>query len=611
MKQLLRLFLLGTLILTLVACSGATSTPAAAMPEVAPVSETISVDFEEDDLAEGATDETVSYIKLEGETIAFEGSGATVSGSTLTITSAGVYSLSGTLDSGQIVVDAEDEAKVTLILNGASITASARAPIFVRNAEKLIITLADGTQNFVTDGSAALFEDVESEDLNAAIFSKDDLTINGAGSLTVNANYNNGITSNDDLKITGGVITVNAVNDGLKGKNFIAIKAGTITVNAGGDGLQSNNDEDPERGYVLIKGGTLNITAAKDGIQAVTKVMISGGTLNLVSGTGSGKSSNQAGWGLWGKSTTEDSNDSAKGLKAGLEVVITGGSINLDSSDDAIHSNNSLTISGGEILIASGDDGLHADSALTVNGGTVKITKSYEGIESAVITINDGTIHVTASDDGLNTAGGNDGSSVNERPGQNIFEGSGDYQLHINGGYLFVDALGDGLDSNGPITMTNGVVIVNGPTMNGNGPLDYSGSFNLTGGYLLAVGSSGMAQAPSETSSQVSILYNFESTQAAGTLVHLQSADGQEILTFAPTKDYQSVVLSSPELAQGVTYTASNGGTSTGTLNDGLYSDGIYTGGNEVGSFTTSGMVTSAGAALARSGPDGGGGPRP
>jgi hypothetical protein len=289
MKQLLRLFLLGTLILTLAACSGTTSTPAAATPEAAPVSETISVDFEGDDLAEDATDETVSYIKLEGETIAFEGSGATVSGSTLTITSAGVYSLSGTLNSGKIVVDAEDEDKVTLILNGASITSSARAPIFVRNAEKLIITLADGTQNFVTDGSAALFEDVESEDLNAAIFSK------------------------DDLKITGGVITVNAVNDGLKGKNFIAIKAGTITVNAGGDGLQSNNDEDAERGYVLIEGGTLNITAAKDGIQAVTKVMINGGTLNLVSGTGSGKSSDQAGWGLWGNPPQKTPTTAPKG----------------------------------------------------------------------------------------------------------------------------------------------------------------------------------------------------------------------------------------------------------------------------------------------------------
>ena len=620
MKQLLTLFLLGTLILTLAACSGATNTPISSTPESTPATQTISVEFE-NDLAETTSGETVSYIKLEGDSIQYDGSGATVSGSTITITSAGTYSLSGTLNSGQIIVDAADEDKVTLILNNASITSSARAPIFVRNAEKLVITLADGTQNSVTDSSPALFEDVESEDLNAAIFSKDDLTINGNGSLTVNANYNNGITSNDDLKITGGVITVNAVNDGLKGKNYIAVKAGTITVNAGGDGLQSNNDEDDERGYVLVEGGTLNITAAKDGIQAVTNVVISSGTLNLVTGTGSGNSSDKEGWGIWGSAGKTDTNNSAKGLKAGVDVLITGGSINIDSSDDAIHANNSLTINSGEILIASGDDGMHADSSLTINGGTVNITKSYEGIESAVITINDGNIRVTASDDGLNTAGGNDASAMGGRPGQNMFEGSSEYQLYINGGSLFVDALGDGLDSNGPITMTNGLVIVNGPTMNGNGPLDYSGSFNISGGYLLAVGSSGMAQAPSASSSQYSILYNFASPQPAGTLVHIQAADGKDILTFAPTKDYQSVTLSSSELTNSVTYIVSSGGTSSGTVVDGLYSGGTYSAGSQVDSFTTSGMVTYAGAASDGFGPrggvpgggggPGGGGPRP
>jgi hypothetical protein len=186
-----------------------------------------------------------------------------------------------------------------------------------------------------------------------------------------------------------------------------------------------------------------------------------------------------------------------------------------------------------------------------------------------------------------------------------MFAESGDSRLNINGGYLYVDAAGDGIDINGPIEMTAGTVIVNGPVENMNGALDYSGSFTLTGGYLLAVGSAGMAQAPSDSSSQYSFLYNFESIQAAGTLVHIQSADGRDILTFSPAKDYQSVVFSSPELANGATYIVHSGGSSSGANANGLYSGGVYTPGTQVASFTTSGMTTYVGAASGGFGPGG------
>ncbi|MDD3111980.1 MAG: carbohydrate-binding domain-containing protein, partial [Methanofollis liminatans] len=200
---------------------------------------TISVAYDRDDLDAGWSDSEVSSIALKGNAITMEGSGATVDGTIITITSAGTYSISGTLDDGQIIVDTDDKETVKLVLNGAAISCSTSAPISVINAEKTVITLAGGTENTVTDGSAYIFEDLESNDPNAAIFSKDDLTINGAGSLTVNARYNNGIQSKDELRITGGTITVTAVNDGIKGKDAVAIRDGIITIEAGGDGIQS------------------------------------------------------------------------------------------------------------------------------------------------------------------------------------------------------------------------------------------------------------------------------------------------------------------------------------------------------------------------------------
>ena len=615
MKKIITLLLQATLLIVLAACSTATaettvSDSAAQLSaeseavnvatdaNAVAASSSLSVKYDSEDLNPNTNTADVSYVKLEGDTISYEGENAGVDGNVLTITSAGVYDISGTLNDGQILVDSQYEGTVTLILNGANITSSNSAPIFVRNAEKIIITLADGTQNVVTDGASYVFDSVDLDEPNAAIFSKDDLTINGNGSLTVNANFNNGIASKDNLKITGGVITVNAVNDGIKGKNYIAVNNGTITVNAGADGLQSNNDEDADKGFVLIEGGTLNITSVMDGIQAETSLAINGGTVSIATGGGSAQS--------------YDSDVSAKGLKANVDITIAGGVVNIDSFDDAINSNVSVTINGGDTLISSGDDGIHANSAITFNGGSMNIIKSYEGIESTTITVNDGNIHVVTTDDGLNAAGGVDGSSTNGRPGQNGFEAVTNAYIYINGGYLYVNSGGDGIDSNGSIEMTAGTAIVSGPTNNGNGSLDYNGTFNMTGGYLLAVGSSGMVQTPSETSTIYSVKYGFESMQAAGTMVHIETESGEEILTFVASKEYQSVVLASPALANGSSYVVYTGGASTGTAVDGLYSGGTYSAGTQVANFTISSIVTSAGVSGGMmGGPGGGGGPRP
>ena len=279
-----------------------------------------------------------------------------------------------------------------------------------------------------------------------------------------------------------------------------------------------------------------------------------------------------------------------KGLKAGTALFVSGGTFDIDSTDDAVHSNGTLAITGGTLLLNTGDDGLHADASIEITGGAITIASSYEGIESASITINGGETRVTSTDDGINTvaddaataaAGGGPGQGG---PGGGFGEASGDSPLYINGGYLAVDARGDGIDANGPVVMTGGMVIVNGPTSDGNGALDFV-SFTISGGFLVAVGSAGMAQAPDDTAQAVAGL-SFRSTVAAGTMVHIQAADGTDMLTFTPTKDYATVVLSSPDLEAGATYTVYTGGSSTGTATDGLYSGGTYTPGTEAGTFT-------------------------
>jgi hypothetical protein len=292
--------------------------------------------------------------------------------------------------------------------------------------------------------------------------------------------------------------------------------------------------------------------------------------------------------------------ESAKGLKAGTDLTITDGVIQISSLDDALHSNGSLSIDGGEIVLASGDDGIHADASLTINGGDVNVSQSYESLESVLITINAGTIRLTASDDGINGSSGSNGAETGVLPawggGPGGFE-SGDSYVYLHGGVLAIDANGDGIDANGSIEMTGGTVIVNGPTNDGNGPLDYLGTFDIHGGYLVAVGSSGMAQAPSTTSSQHSVMYNFASPQAAGTMVHIETESGQEVVTFSPAKQYQSVLLSSPELENGSTLVVYSGGNSSGAASEGLYAGGAYSGGTQVDSLKISGVVTTGGLA--------------
>ena len=556
--------------------------------------------------------ETDTFIEL-GDNITVNGEGATVENNKVTITSAGTYSIKGTVTDGQIIINTGDDDNVDIILNGVNIACASSAPIYVQNAKNTVISLADNTENYIKDGENYVFSDESTDEPNAAIFSKSDLTFIGNGSLTVDGKYNNGITSKDDLQIQGGNITVNSKADGLRGKDSVIITNGNIIINSGEDGIKSNNDEDPEKGYVLIEGGKINITATQDGIQAETNAFIKDGDITINTGGGSANAVNKKGdmggpgMGKQAEASTttdteSDESVSSKAIKAGVNIVTEGGTFNIDACDDAMHSNNNLVINAGTFNISSGDDGMHADSTLTINGGSIDIIKSYEGIESETITVNDGDVKVVASDDGVNASSGKDSSAVDGNSDQNAppqmgsgaggpGTSSGKAIININGGYITVNADGDGLDANGSIYMKGGIAIVNGPTNDGNGPLDYDGTFEATGGTLIAAGSSGMAQAPSTESTQNSIKVTL-AAQTANTLVRIESEEGEEILTFAPSKQYASVVVSSPKFKTGATYKAYVGGSSIGTITDGVYSDGTYTKGEEIGSATISGTVT-------------------
>jgi len=520
---------------------------------------------------ETITQTGTAAITLSGSTASVDGTGATADGNTVTITAGGTYTLTGTLD-GQIIINAGKKDKVELVLNGVTITSSTSAAIYAEQADKTYITLAEGTVNTLTDASSYTYADAQADEPNAALYAKDDLTIRGSGTLTVYGNYQNGISTKDDLVIEGGTIYVQAENHGLRGKDSVTISGGTITINAGDDGIQSDNTESAEDGTILIEGGTLAITCAHDALQAETLLTIAGGEISIVAGGGY---------------TTESysSTESYKALKSGGDILITGGSISANSLDDTIHAAGDVTISGGTLSLMSRDDGVHADDTVSITGGTLDILICYEGIEGTVVNLGGGTITLLSADDGINAA---DTSQSGQSDQMGMFGGwgsSGDSSLQVNitGGVITINAYGDGIDSNGSVTMTGGELYISGPVSSANGALDYDSSFSISGGVLVAAGSTGMAQTPDSSSSQPSVIVYFTSTQSAGNTYLLTDTSGNIITSIAPDKEFQCIVFSAPQLVSGSTYYVYES------------TDGTLAGATQLYDFTLSGTVTSVG----------------
>lgn len=446
------------------------------------------------------------------------------------ITHGGEFVLSAKKKDVCIVIDAPEE-EVTLHLAGATVSNSKGPAVFVRSAKKVTITLKAGTVNTISDGASYRLTDSGST-VDAAIFSKCDLTVNGSGTINVMGNFKHGIVSKDDLVIASGTVNVTSKNVALSGKDSVKINSGSITLNAGSDGIRADNLTDPTKGYVSLAGGVINITSGNDGIQAETVVKIEDVDLTVKSGGGSGK--------------TVSSASSHKGIKAGSDIYVTGGTFDLDCADDAIHSNGTVTISGGNYTLATGDDAIHADSDLEIAGNSTKltVTKSKEALEATKILVSGGNISLVATDDGINAGGGNDGS------GDNVVVG----KVVINGGTLTMKVGGDGIDTNGTMSVTGGTLTVSVPDKSGVSVFDYDETGEIKGGKFIGFGDSAKAKNFSSTSTQGAIMVN-TGAQAAGSTVTVKDSGGKVILTAKAEQGYSCVLLSAPEMEKGGKYT--------------------------------------------------------
>lgn len=499
-------------------------------------------------------------ITLSDSTASCSDSSVTVADGSVTITKAGTYKFSGTF-TGQIIVNAGDSDKVQLVLDNASITKEGSAALYIINADKVFITTVKGTENTLSStGEFASSDDATNVD--GAIFSKSDITFNGSGTLNVKCESKHGIVTKDDLKITGGTYNITSASQGLSGKDSVRIAGGNITVTSGTDGIHSENTDDTEKGYVYISGGTLNITSGKDCIDASGTVDIKDGTFTFKAGGGSSEK------------TTGDSTESYKGIKADGVLTISGGTFDIDTLDDAIHSSADVTVSGGTLDISTGDDGIHSGNKTVVSGGEINIAKCYEGLEGQTVTVSGGKVTLTSSDDGINAAGG-DNQGVGGGFGPDSFSADSEAKIAITGGEIHVNASGDGLDSNGDIEISGGTVYVYGPTSNGNGSLDYENNAVITGGTVIMAGSSGMAMNFGSESTQGSILAS-TGNASAGTAVKLTDSSGNVIAEFTPTVSFQTVVISTPDITSDGTYTLTVGdSTQEITMSGYIYGSGM------------------------------------
>ena len=443
--------------------------------------------FTKRDLAGNYDESEAVKITLSGKTAACNSSNVQIEDGVVTIKAAGVYVLSGTLTDGTIVVDAGDDDKVQLVLDGVSIMAADYAAIYAKNADKVFVTLAEGAGNSLTVSGDYIQTD--DNNVDAVIFAKCDLTLNGTGSLTVKDNTGHGIVSKDDLVVTGGTYTIYSQDHCLNGKDSVRIADGTFNLSCDEDGIHAGND-DQQDGYVYIEGGDINISV--------------------------------------------------------------------------------------------GDDAIHAEGLLIITGGDIDVSKRCEGVEGDKILVTGGDIDVISSDDGFNAAGGSSGSGDNHDgfgggPGMDgvDMDADSDAYILITGGTININANGDGIDSNGYMGITGGSVHVLGPSDNGNGAMDYGICAAITGGEIVAVGGSGMAQGFGDESTQCSALVNFDEWIDAGETITLTDSDGKEVLSYKADKKFNSVVISTSDMKQGDNYTLTVGDqSSTFILDDITYSEG-------------------------------------
>jgi trimeric autotransporter adhesin len=490
----------------------------------------------------------IVHITLNGSSIAVDGTGTTVNGSVVTINAAGNYSVTGTLTNGQIIVDSKDSNIVRLILSGANITCSTSAPIFVKSAAKVLIVSEDNTSNYVTDGASYMVD--EDGEPNAAIYSKSHLSLYGDGSLTVSANYEDGITGKDGLVVKSGTINVTAVDDGIRGKDYLIVKDADITVDAGGDGLKSDNDESAQYGYILVDAGSFDITSVRDAIQSESSLTINGGTFVIkntgdvtLKASGSGyETTSSAGLKSDGNIlianadiTITSTGKGGKGMTTNKNITITSGTVNVTTSGagatykntsgstdsysaSCIKADGDISVEGGDLTLSSsgsGGKGFSADGAISMGTSTsspnVTITTigakfQVSGTDychpkaivcTGAMVMDNGDVKISSSDDGIHSE-----KSITINNGTlNIsksVEGIESLKIYINGGNLSVTSSNDGFNatagtvSGGTESNDGSCLYLNGGTTyvnctNGDA-IDSNGSVEMNGGLVIANG---------------------------------------------------------------------------------------------------------------------------
>lgn len=477
----------------------------------------VDINFTDRDKSSEYDESSAVKITLNGSSAVVSGSGANISGSTVTITSAGTYIISGSLSDGQIVIAASDSDKVQLVLNNAEINCNTSAAVYVKSADKVFVTLPAGTTNSLGGGT----EYVQTDDntVDGVIFSKSDLTLNGTGTLKIDADYRHGIVTKDTLCITGGTYVIDAVKTCLAGKDGIKILDGSFTLTAGSKGLNSGNDDDAREGSIYIAGGTFTIKSEDDSIHADGSCIIAGGTYTIAAGD--------------------------DGIHANYDTIITDGSITITDSYEGIEGRR-ITVSGGTINLTASDDGINA-----ATGGSSDEQRMPGGQQPQEMRMPGGQ-----------KPSGMDMDNKGQAPASRSASDD-DVYIKITGGTITVNAGGDGIDSNGNLYITGGTVYVAGPTSNGDGALDYEEEASITGGTLIAAGSSGMAQGMGSNSTQCSMLVNLSETIAAGSVISLKDSSGNVLISWTSPKQFSSVVISTAELAQGSTYALVTGDTQT------------------------------------------------
>ncbi len=526
---------------------------------------------------------TAIKIELSGSSAVANDNSVKISGSTITITKDTTHIISGSLTDGMIIVDAPDTAKLQLVFKSVSITSKTSAALYIKEADKLFITLEG--ENILENGGE--FKAIDDSNIDAAVFSKQDVTFNGTGSLDVNSSAGHGIVGKDDIKFTSGSYNIAAASHAIQANDSVRVKNATITTDSGKDGIHCENNDDTTKGYVYIESGTFKIESEGDGISAGNYLQVKNGTIDILAGGGweNGTKESSSGWGGFGggfggggrpggggmrpegrsaegmayttTATNSDTSSSMKGLKAGNSLLIESGNITIDSADDAIHSNISVSIKGGTFNIASGDDAIHAEESLTVSDGKITITESYEGLEALDIKVSGGNIKLKASDDGLNAAGGTDNSGSGGRDNQFGGGGFGGHggnsngSIVISGGTIYIRSSGDAMDANGTLEITGGHTTTTGPTSGDTTVLDYDKTATISGGTFIGTGSSMMAQSIDGNGQGV---IAFSTNQSAGTKIVVKDKKGNTVISHQPELEYAIVIISSPDIKQGETY---------------------------------------------------------